>query len=187
MLTRSDGRLIGGGRLWAPPAAPHFLPEQRGPKRVFSEKQVHAEPRRHPQGEHEREEDQRKLPLALRGRGLAQQVLRIYPFVRAHCSPSPSIEDRGEVPRALSASSTTSGALALPRGWQLRDGQFHKRVPEYNRRSGSGRPRATTRAPRAPPAGRGRGAASLGALPSARDRVRPMRSRLPRALRRFQR
>ena len=121
VLERSGERLVGEGSRLATARRTTFFARTARPKPGRSDKQGHAEPRRHPQGEHDREEDQRKLPFAWRGLEPAQRVLRIHLIVRAHCSPSPSIDDRWEVRRATSAGSTNGrrSCCALPRSGQL--------------------------------------------------------------------
>ena len=124
VLERSGERLVGEGSRLATARRTTFFARTARPKPGRSDKQGHAEPRRHPQGEHDREEDQRNLPLALRGLEPAQQVLRINLIVRAHCSPSPSIENKRGMRRATSADWTNGRRSLLappPRQASTRD------------------------------------------------------------------
>jgi len=129
MRNRCGGRLVGEDSRLATARRTALSARTPRLKRGRSEEQVHAAPRRRPQRQHDREEDQRKLPLALRGLEPAQQVLGIHLVVRAHCSSSPSIDKKGEVRERRARAGRTAGAqcCAPPPRWSAtREGQSRK-------------------------------------------------------------
>ena len=111
-----------------------------------SEDQEHAVPAGHPRGERDREEDQRKLPLA----SACHDACGLDFIVRAHCGLSPSIDGTGEARRATSAGSTTGprSSCAPPPSWSVsRARQFAKPpAPERGTPRGSGQRYALTSA-----------------------------------------